>query len=233
MKKGKKYISAKKRITSPTADLDKAMASVGSLSTSKFKGKIEAHISLNLNEKERKQPIRGSVIYSKPVGKIKKVLVFADPANQDVAKKAGADFYGLDDLVTKIKDGWTDFDVAIATPSVMPKIAVLGRILGTKGLMPNPKSGTVSDDIETVVTSYKGGKIDFKTDETGVVHSIIGTVETSPEELRENLMKLVTSVVKNSGKPERLVLKSIHVSPTMGPSVKINLETVIEKEDNN
>ncbi len=229
MKRGKKYDATKKTLKTNMLDVDQALKTVGSLSTSKFKGKIEIHVALNLNEKERKQPIRGNVTYVKPVGKIKRVLVFADPMNQDVAQKAGADYFGLDDLINKVKDGWTDFDVAIAVPAVMPKIAMLGRILGTKGLMPNPKSGTVTDDVKTAVESYKGGKIDYKTDETGVVHSIIGTQESTPEELKENLLRFAKSLVQNSGKTPRLIIKNMYVAPTMGPSVKIDIESIFKE----
>ena len=229
MKRGKKYTAITKKAPTEALSIKDATEKVAGLSTTNFKGKVEIHVSLNLNEKERKQPVRGNVIYSKPVGKAKKVLVFADPLNQDIAKSAGADYYGLDDLINKVKDGWTDFDVAIAIPSVMPKIAVLGRLLGTKGLMPNPKSGTVTEDIKGAVESYKGGKIDFKSDETGVVHSIIGTLDSTPKELEENLVKMVKSVLQNTNKPQRLALKSVFLAPTMGPSVKVDVESVLKE----
>lgn len=229
MQRGKKYTNTKKTASVEPQTVENALKQVASLSTSTFPGKIEVHISLNVNQKERKQPIRGNVTYQKPVGKQKKVLVFADPLNQDVAKKAGADYYGLEDLITKIKDGWIDFDVAIAIPSVMPKIAALGRVLGTKGLMPNPKTGTVTEDIEAAVASYKGGKIDFKSDETGVIHSIIGTTKSSPAELNENMIKITKAILASSGKQQNAAFKSIYVAPTMGPSIKVDIDSLLKE----
>jgi|SRR5579872_667023 len=229
MKRGKKYTDKVKIKKQDVLGLDQAVEAILDFGTTKFEGKVEIHTSLNLNEKERKQPIRGSVTYSKPVGKLKKVLVFADPINQDIARKAGADYYGLDDLIMKVKDGWADFEVAIAVPSVMPKIASLGRILGTKGLMPNPKTGTVTEDVKAAVESYKGGKIDFKSDETGVIHSIIGNQKSTAEELKENLLKMVKEIVKNSGKQDRLALKTIYIAPTMGPSIKVDTESILKE----
>jgi large subunit ribosomal protein L1 len=229
MKRGKKYTAKAKTLSNVVLAYKDALAQVSSLATSKFAGKIEVHIALNLNEKERKQPVRGNVIYSKPVSKPKKVLVLADPQSQDIAKEAGADYFGLDEYIQKIKDGWIDFDVAIATPSAMSKIAPLGRILGTKGLMPNPKSGTVTDDIKKAVESYKGGKIDYKSDETGVVHTIIGTKASSPEELDENFIRVVKSVLQNTNKAQRLALKSVFIAPTMGPSLKLDVESIYKE----
>lgn len=229
MKRSKKYIQIKQKLSHKQFSLDQAIAQISALSLSKFNGKIELHASLNLNEKERKQAIRGSVVYKSPIGKAKRILVFADEANQDIAAKAGADYYGLEELINKIKEGWTDFDVAIATPNVMSKIAVLGRILGTKGLMPNPKSGTVSDNIQQAVASYKAGKIDFKADDSGVIHSIIGTQTTDPSELKTNLIALIKAIIQSAPKQEQILFKSIYLAPTMGPSIQLDLDSILKE----
>lgn len=229
MKRAKKYNEVTKKISNKILDIDSAIKLVKDLSITKFDSKVEVHVSLNLNDKERKQPIRGTVIYDKPIGKSKKILVFGDESTSDKAKKSGADYYGLEDLINKIKEGWIDFDVAIATPSVMPKIAVLGRILGTKGLMPNPKNGTVTDNIEEVVKSYKKGRQDYKSDETGVIHSVIGTISMSEKELKNNFELLLKSIIISSGKSSTLLIKSLFICPTMGPSIKINKD-LLNKE---
>jgi len=229
MKRGKKYNEVKKLSPANSIDLNAAVKEIKHLSTTKFNGKVEAHISLQLTEKDKKQALRGSVVYKSPIGKAKRVLVFADPKGQDSAKEAGADYYGLEDLIAQIKDGWADFDVAIATPSVMAKIAVLGKALGTKGLMPNVKSGTVTENITDAVKSYKGGKVDYRSDANGVIHTIIGTTKTSDEELESNMMLLLGSVVKNSGKSFGNAIKTIYICPTMGPSIQIKLDDALKE----
>lgn len=228
MKKGKKYLAVLQQYDKQRQyTLDEALALMPKLSTTKFDGSIEAHIILNLTETGMKQPIKSTFSFPNPFGKEKRVLVFADDAEAKAAKKAGADFVGLDDMIKKIQGGWLDFDVAIATPKAMPKIAVLGKTLGIKGLMPNPKSGTVTMEVENAVQEFKAGKTTFKSDNQGIVHLAIGKVSLDAEKVKENFLALHKKVVEASKKSSVAAIKAISLNPTMGPGVKLNLDELI------
>lgn len=225
MKKGKKYLAVLQQYDKQRQyTLDEALDLMPKLSTTKFDGSIEVHVRLNLTEAEMKQPVKNTLSFPNPFGKEKKVLVFADEEEVNIAKKAGADFVGLDDMIKKIQGGWLDFDVAIATPKAMPKIAILGKTLGTKGLMPNPKSGTVTTEIENAVKEFKAGKIAFKSDNQGIVHIAIGKVSLDAKKVKENFLIAHKRIVEASKKSPITAIRAISLNPTMGPGVKLNLD---------
>lgn len=230
MKKGKKYQDAvKKYDKNKTYSVEQAVKLIPEVSTSKFVGSIEAHIKLNLTAIEARQPIKGTVSLPHSFGKEKKVLVFCDGTDVDKALKAGADFAGLEDLMKKIQGGWFDFDIALATPAVMPKIAALGRDLGTKGLMPSPKNGTIATDVEASVKEFKAGKIAFKSDKQGIVHINIGKVDTELDKVIANLLLITKKVVDAMKRVPTNALSTVTLAPTMGPSVKVDLSDLIAK----
>jgi len=225
MKKGKKYLAVLQQYDRQKQyTLDEALALMPKLSTTKFDGSIEAHIRLNLTATEAKQPTKGTLSFPNPFGKEKIILVFADDVEADTAKKAGADFVGLEDMIKKVNDGWLGFDVAIATPKAMPKIAKLGRTLGTKGLMPNPKAGTVTTEIEKAVKEFKAGKTAFKSDTQGIIHIAVGKVSLDTDKVKENFLLLMKKVVEATKKSSVSAIKSVSLNPTMGPGVKLNLD---------
>ncbi len=224
MKKGKKYQDALKKYNKNQAySVEQAIKLMPEVSTSKFVGSVEAHIKLNLTAAEARQPIKGTVSLPHSFGKEKRVLVFCDGADVDKALKAGADYAGLEDLMKKIQGGWFDFDIALATPAVMPKIAVLGRDLGTKGLMPSPKNGTIATDVEASVKEFKAGKVAFKSDKQGIVHINIGKVDTDADKVKANFLLIAKKVVDAMKRSPINALSSVTLAPTMGPSVKVDL----------
>ena len=171
--------------------------------------------------------VRGTVTLPHGTGKTKKVLVLCTPDKEDEAKEAGADYYGLDDYIQKIKGGWTDIDVVITMPSVMPKVGPLGRILGPRGLMPNPKTGTVTMDIASAVQEVKAGKIDFKFDKYGIIHSAIGKVSFSADKIEDNARELIQTVMKlKPAAAKGTYVKSISLSSTMSPGIRIDQRSV-------
>ncbi len=176
--------------------LAEASAMVKSINTTKFDSSVDMHIRLGVDPKKADQAIRGTVTLPHGTGKTKRVLVLCTPDKEAEAKAAGADFVGLDEFVTKIEGGWTDVDVIVATPSVMPKIGRLGKILGPRNLMPNPKSGTVTTEVGKAVKEVKAGKIDFKVDKTGIIHTSIGKVSFSPEMLAANAAEVIQTLTK-------------------------------------
>jgi large subunit ribosomal protein L1 len=228
-KRSKKYNQIKNKIdTNTNISILESLDKVKELSTSNFKGSIEVHISTKISKKENKQILRGSVYYKNKVGKNKKILLLTDQKDIKPETKKEFNYVGLDLYIKKIQEGWDDFDLVIASPSVMPKIAILGKILGPKSLMPNPKLGTVTDDLEDIIKKYKGGKFDFKSDSNGTLHTIIGNIENTKEELLENLIDLLKSFISVSGKSASILLKTIYVCPTMGPSIKIHNDELIK-----
>lgn len=230
MKKGKKYTDALKNYNKVQQyNVEEAVALMPKVSTSKFDGSVEAHIRLKMTEAEARQTLKGTVSLPHSFGKEKRILVFCDGNDVDSAKKANADFAGLEDLIKKIQGGWLDFDIALATPKAMPKIAILGRVLGTKGLMPNPKNGTVVTDVEQAVKEFKGGKVSFKSDKQGIVHTTIGKVSSKPEDMKENLIAMTKKIVDTMKKSPVNALLTVTITPSMGPSVKINLADLIER----
>src|SRR6202008_5088173 len=176
--------------------LKEASALVKQITTCKFDASVDLHIRLGVDPKKADQAIRGTVNLPHGTGKTKRVLVLCTPDKEAEAKAAGADFVGLDEFVQKIEGGWTDIDVIVATPSVMPKIGKLGKILGPRNLMPNPKTGTVTNDVAAAVTDLKGGKIAFKVDKAGIIHASIGRVSFTPEKLAENSQELINAIIK-------------------------------------
>ncbi len=228
MKRGKKYRKIIEKMDNKISFND-SFEEVKKLSLSKFPGSVEIHIALNVSQKNTKQVLRGSVNYKNKVGEKKRVLLLTDLKDIKPETAEKYDYIGLDEYIDKINQGWLDFDVIIATPNVMAKIATLGKILGPKDLMPNPKKGTVTNNVDDAINSYMGGKFDYKSDQTGVIHTIIGNINNTKEELLENTLLLVKSIVSAVQKPENTIFKSIYICPTMGPSIKIKPEDLISK----
>ena len=226
MKKGKKYVQALELIEKGKAyTKEEAIELVKKTSTSKFDGSVEVAIKLNVDTKKTDQQLRGAIVLPNGTGKAKKVLVLTkNSALKDAAKEAGAEFIGDDDLVAKIeKENWFDFDVIVAAPDMMAQLGKLGRVLGPKGLMPNPKTGTVTMDTKKAVTDIKKGMVEYKTDSFGNVHTIIGKVSFDEAKLLENLEFVYSTIVK--AKPSVLkgkYINSITVSSTMGPGIKVD-----------
>lgn len=194
----------------------------------KFDSSVEISVNLGVDPRKANQMIRGVVTLPNGTGKVVRVLVLCTPDKEEEAKAAGADYVGLDEYCEKIKNGWTDVDVIICTPSVMAKVGVLGKILGPRGLMPNPKTGTVTMDIASAVKDVKGGKIDFKVDKTGIVHTAIGKASFTPEQICENATEVLNAIAKL--KPQALkgtYMKSAAICTTMSPGVKIDLKTFL------
>ena len=176
--------------------LKEASTLVKQVNTTKFDASVDLHVRLGVDPKKADQAIRGTVTLPHGTGKTKKVLVLCTPDKEADAKSAGADFVGLDEFIQKIEGGWVDIDVIIATPSVMPKIGKLGKILGPRNLMPNPKTGTVTNDVAAAVNEVKGGKIAFKVDKAGIIHASIGRVSFTPEKIAENSQELLNAIIK-------------------------------------
>jgi large subunit ribosomal protein L1 len=203
--------------------LKEASALVKEVSTTKFDASIDLDVRLGIDPRKSNQMVRGVVSLPHGTGKITRVLVLCTPDKETEAKEAGADYVGLDDYVEKIKGGWTDMDVIITMPSVMGKVGQLGRILGPRGLMPNPKSGTVTMDIGKAVKEVKQGKIDFKVDKSGIIHASIGKVSFEPDKIVENAREFISTV--NRLKPaaaKGTYIHSLFLSSTMSPGIKID-----------
>lgn len=204
-----------------------ACALVKEASFTKFDASVELSVRLGVDPRKANQMVRGVVTLPNGTGKVTRVLVLCTPDKETEAKEAGADFVGLDDYIEKIKAGWTDIDVIICTPSVMAKIGAIGRILGPRGLMPNPKTGTVTMEIGNAVKEVKAGKIDFKVDKQGIVHAAVGKVSFSAEHLAENASSLIDTIIKL--KPQALkgtYVKSIYMSSTMSPGINIDSKSL-------
>ncbi|MBI3143297.1 MAG: 50S ribosomal protein L1 [Bacteroidetes bacterium] len=200
---------------------------VKEITYTKFDASVDLSIRLGVDPKKANQMVRGTVSLPHGIGKTVSVLALVTPDKEEEARQAGADYVGLDDYINKIQGGWTDVDVIITMPSIMPKIGRLGRILGPRGLMPNPKSGTVTDDIKDAVTSVKAGKIDFKVDKYGIINTTIGRVSFPQDKLFENAVELLHTI--NRLKPSAAkgaYFRSLHISSTMSPGIKIDSKTV-------
>jgi large subunit ribosomal protein L1 len=206
--------------------LKEASSLVKEINCTKFDSSVDVHIRLGVDPKKADQAIRGTVTLPHGTGKTKRVLVLCTPDKVAEATAAGADHVGLDEFITKIEGGWTDVDVIIATPSVMPKIGKLGKVLGPRNLMPNPKTGTVTNDVAGAVNEVKGGKIAFKVDKAGIIHASIGRVSFAPEKLIENTTEFIHAIVK--AKPSTAkgtYLKSIFIASTMSPAVSVDTKS--------
>jgi large subunit ribosomal protein L1 len=202
--------------------LPEAVKVVKNISTTKFDASVDLDVRLGVDPRKANQMVRGTVTLPHGTGKTIRVLVLCTPDKEDEAKAAGADFVGLDEYVEKIKKGWVDFDVVITMPPIMPKVGPLGRILGPRGLMPNPKTGTVTMDVGKAVEDVKAGKIDFKVDKYGIIHASVGKVSFDESKLVENARELLSTI--NKLKPaaaKGTYVRSIYLSSTMGPGIRV------------
>src|SRR6186713_2821926 len=207
--------------------LAEASALVKQITTCKFDASVDVHIRLGIDPKKADQAIRGTVSLPHGTGKTKRVLVLCTPDKEAEAKAAGADFVGLDEYVQKIDGGWTDVDVIIATPSVMPKIGRLGKVLGPRNLMPNPKTGTVTNDVAAAVNDVKGGKIAFKVDKVGIIHASIGRVSFGPDKIEQNSQELINAIIKlKPSSSKGTYLKGLSMASTMSPGISIDTKSV-------
>lgn len=227
-KRGKKYLDAATKVEKSKAySKEEAMALVKTTSVSKFDASVELAMRLNLDTKKADQQLRGAIVLPHGTGKSKRVLVIAKGDQAKAAEAAGADYVGDVDMLEKIeKENWFDFDVMIATPDMMPLLGKLGRVLGPKGLMPNPKTGTVTTDVAKAVNEVKAGRVEYRTDSFGNVHGIIGKVSFTEEQLVENLNAFVAVILRS--KPATVkgdYVKNISVSTTMGPGIKVSLNS--------
>ena len=227
--RGKRYIEVAKLIDkSKLYDLDTAIDLLIKTATTKFDASCEVHIQTGLNPKQAEQNIRSTVLLPAGSGKKLKILVFAEGELATLAKKAGADFVGDDDMIEKINTGWLDFDIAICTPELMAKVGKLGKTLGTKGLMPNPKSGTVTKDPVKAVEEFRRGKVEFKLDKEAIVHLAFGKISLGKDSLINNFKALYKEIL--SAKPSSAkgtYIKKISLSSSMGPGVKLDLNTLL------
>lgn len=224
-KKGKKYQEALNKFDKNNYfNASEALGLVAEVASAKFDETVEAHIKLGVDSRHADQQVRGAVVLPNGTGKTKRVLVFAKGEKAKEAEAAGADFVGAEDLVTKIQgENWFDFDVIVATPDMMGVVGRLGRVLGPKGLMPNPKSGTVTFDVARAIDEIKAGKVEYRLDKTNIIHVPVGKVSFGKEKLTDNFHALMEAVIK--AKPSAAkgqYLKSVTVTSTMGPGIKIN-----------
>ena len=209
--------------------LKEASALVKEITTSKFDASVDIDVRLGVDPRKANQMVRGVVSLPHGTGKQVRVLVLTTPDQEAAAKEAGADHVGLDEYIEKIKGGWTDIDVIITQPAIMGKIGALGKVLGPRGLMPNPKSGTVTNDVVQAVKEVKQGKIDFKVDKTGIVHTSVGKVSFSPDQIRDNAKEFVATLIKlKPAAAKGTYVKSIYLSSTMSPGLKIDPKSVDE-----
>ena len=230
-KHGKRYQEAAKLVEhGKTYDPDEAMSLLKQTATTKFDGSVEAHIRLGVDPRHADQMVRGTVSLPHGSGKVVRVAVFAQGDKAAEASAAGADFVGADDLAEKVEGGWTDFDVAVATPDMMGRVGKLGRILGRKGLMPNPKAGTVTFDLEQVIKELKGGRIEFKVDKGGIIHVPFGRSTFDTDQLVENLAALTDAV--NRARPKESkgqYFRSLTVASTMGPGIRVDVPALLAR----
>jgi len=220
-------LAAEKIEAGKAYSLKEAAELVKAITTTKFEASVDIDMRLGVDPRKANQMVRGVVTLPHGTGKVTRVLCLCTPDKENEAKEAGADYVGLDDYVEKIKGGWTDVDVIICTPSVMGKIGALGRILGPRGLMPNPKTGTVTMEIGKAIKEVKAGKIDFKVDKQGIVHSAIGKVSFSAAQLNDNAVEFINAIIKL--KPQALkgtYVKSIYMSSTMSAGINVDSKSV-------
>ena len=228
------FISKKRKIALKKVDKNKAYSLkeassiVKDVTTCKFDASVDLHIRLGVDPKKADQAIRGMVTLPHGTGKTKKVLVLCPPDKEAEAKAAGADYVGLDEYIQKIEAGWVDVDVIIATPSVMPKIGKLGKVLGPRNLMPNPKTGTVNNDVAAAVNEVKGGKIAFKVDKAGIIHASIGRVSFTPDRIAENSQELINAIIKaRPSSSKGIYLRGISMASTMSPGISIDTKSFV------
>lgn len=223
MKQSKKMKEALSQVEPRVYDIDEAIELALKLPKAKFDESLELHVKLGVDSKQADQQVRGTVVLPNGTGKSKKVLVIAKSEKADAATAAGADYVGDDDMIAKIAGGWLDFDAVVATPDMMPQLGRIAKILGPKGLMPNPKAGTVTVDTAKAVKDIKAGKVEYRLDKNNIIHASIGKVSFGKDKLKENYDVLLEAIVK--AKPaaaKGTYLKSIAISTTMGPGIKIS-----------
>lgn len=207
--------------------LQDATALVKDITTTKFDASVDIDVRLGVDPRKANQMVRGIATLPHGTGKTVRVLVLCTPDKEEEAKAAGADYVGLDEYISKIEGGWTDVDIIITMPSVMAKVGKLGRILGPRNLMPNPKSGTVTTDVGKAVSDVKGGKIDFKVDKTGIIHASIGKVSFPADKIYENALEVIQTISKlKPSAAKGTYFRSIHISSTMSPGVQVETKSV-------
>lgn len=205
-----------------------ASSLVKEVNLTKFDSSVDVHVRLGVDPKKADQQVRGTVTLPHGTGKTKRVLVLCTPDKENDARNAGADYVGLDEFITKIEGGWTDVDVIVATPSVMPRIGRLGKILGPRNLMPNPKTGTVTNDVAAAVNEVKGGKIAFKVDKAGIIHASIGRVSFAPEKLAANSTEFINAIMKlKPSAAKGTYLKGVSMASTMSPGITVDTKSFI------
>lgn len=208
--------------------LKEATAIVKDINCTKFDSSVDLHVRLGVDPKKADQNVRGSVTLPHGTGKTKRVLVLCPPEKEQEAKDGGADYVGLDEYIQKIEGGWTDVDVIIATPSVMPKIGKLGKILGPRNLMPNPKTGTVTQDVTTAISDVKGGKITFKVDKAGIIHASVGRISFEADKLEANSNELINAIVRlKPSTAKGIYVKAISMATSMSPGLSVDTKSVL------
>jgi large subunit ribosomal protein L1 len=227
-------ISKKRKVANSKIDSNKAYtlkeasSLVKDVNITKFDASVDLHIRLGVDPKKADQAVRGTVTLPHGTGKTKKVLVLCPPDKEAEARAAGADYVGLDEFITKIEGGWVDVDVIVATPSVMPKIGKLGKVLGPRNLMPNPKTGTVTNNVAEAVNEVKGGKIAFKVDKAGIIHASIGRVSFGAEKIAENSQELINAIIKlKPSSAKGTYLKGVSLASSMSPGIAVDTKTFV------
>lgn len=225
---GKKRRAANAKVdANKLHSLEEAMNLVKQVNIAKFDASVDVHVRLGIDPRKADQALRGTVTLPHGTGKTKTVLVFCTPDKEEEALAAGADYAGLDELVQKVQGGWTDVDVVIAMPQVMAKVGRIGRILGPRGLMPNPKTGTVTPDVAAAVSEVKGGKISFRVDKYGIIHASVGRVSFAPEKLADNANELLTTLIRMKPSTAKgTYVKSITIASTMSPGIKVDAKSL-------
>jgi len=210
-----------------TYSLTEAIKVVKQITNTTFDSSVDVDVRLGVDPRKANQMVRGTVMLPHGTGKTVRVLVLCTPEKEEEAKAAGADYYGLDEYIKKIKEGWTDIDVVITMPSIMPKVGALGKILGPRGLMPNPKTGTVTMEVGKAVTEAKAGKIDFKVDKFGIIHAAIGKVSFDEGKLVENAKELLQTIIKlKPAAAKGTYMKSLYMSSTMSPGIRVDQKSI-------
>jgi len=227
-------ISKKRKIANSKVDSNKAYTLkeastlVKEINITKFDASVDLHIRLGVDPKKADQAVRGTVTLPHGTGKTKRVLVLCTPDKEAEAKAAGADFVGLDEFISKIEGGWVDVDVIVATPSVMPKIGRLGKVLGPRNLMPNPKTGTVTNNVAEAVNEVKGGKIAFKVDKAGIIHASVGRVSFGPDKLEQNSQELINAIIRlKPSSAKGTYLKGVSLASSMSPGIAVDTKNFV------